>query len=124
MNTKKTFGHTYINVAGVTFDNHQGALWNLRKHENGAYLTLRREKTNEKDACAIQVIAHCKDTKPAKIGYVPRKTALWLSKLMDEKKIVRCGHRRENGIPVPFVTGSGRDGYNLGCTLSIAYELR
>ena len=60
--SKMTFGKITFNVAGVTFEKRQGKLWNLRKAENDPtkkiFLSLRREKNNERDKNAIAVIAH------------------------------------------------------------------
>lgn len=122
MTERKLFGKTVINVTGTTFNGRQGVLWNLRKHDKDAYITLRRERKNEKDPNAIAVIAHTKDTKPGKIGYVPANIAAWLAKYMDEGMIVRA-YRAEKDAE--FVIGNGRKNKgNLGCKLRIVYELR
>lgn len=117
----KVFGQIIVKAAGTTMENRQGILWNLRKHEDGAYLTLRREKKNKADANAIAVIAHPKGTKPAKIGYIPKDTAKWLAKYMDAEQIVRA-YRVEKDKP--FVIGKGTKDYYLGCKFKVVYELR
>ncbi len=120
---KKTFGKINIKITGTTFEGRQGKLWMLRKHEDGAYLTLRRDKKNTFDENAIRVIAHAPGCRACCIGYVPKETSSWLHKCLDEKKIVRCNHIKDNGKNMPFVTGKGKQNKHLGCQLSIAYEL-
>lgn len=118
----KLFGTITLNAAGTTFNNRQGILWNLRKHEDGSYVSLRREKKNADDPNAIAIIVHPKGTKPAKAGYVPKNIAAWLTKYMDEGKIVRA-YRPEKDAK--FVVGNGKkDKGNLGLKIKVVYELR
>lgn len=126
--SNKTFGKAFINVAGTSFANRQGALQNLRKHDEGAYITLRREKANTEDANAIKVIAHTKNANGtwthACVGYVPAKTALWLAPKMDAGLTIRCVRRHDaEKKPMKFVVGSGRGDYKLGCAFTILHEI-
>lgn len=114
----KEFRKVNVNVAGVTFKNRQGVLWNLKKHDENSTLILHREKNNAADPNAIKVVAVCEGTKAAVIGYVPRKISFWLAKKMDEGKIVRCYHQKKNGASLPFV----QMGPHLGCHMSVVYE--
>lgn len=122
--TNKTFAKVNVNVAGTTFDNRQGKLWNLRKAENAGkkcYCTLRREPKNERDVNAIAVIAHVEteDKNTAfKIGYVPANVACWLAKRMDAGLIVRAYAENKDA---KFVHGN--KGQNLGATIKIVYEI-
>lgn len=125
--TKKIFGKANMNVVGVTYNDRQGKLLHLRNHEKNAYLTLRREKNNEYDENAIQVIAHIKDDKERKpfcIGYIPREKSIYLAKIIDDNKIVRVSRQKTDGIKQPFVIGSGKNGYNLGCQITVVFELK
>lgn len=115
------YGKVTIRTAGTTFENRQGILWNLRKHEKNAYLTLRREKNNPNDPNAIAIIAHPEGTRPGKIGHVPKETAKWLAKYMDEGSLVRAYRVKTNA---PYVIGAGTKTCSLGCQLKIVYELR
>lgn len=120
------FNKIVFNVAGVTFENRQGKLWNLRKAEldknrkQKVWLSLRREKTNMRDSNAIAVIAHVPGAKqPAfKIGYVPANIASWLAPRMDAGLMVRV-YAKQNGAP--FVHGG--HGANLGVTIKVVYQL-
>lgn len=107
-----------INVAGTTFEGRQGKLWNLRKHDEGAYVMLRREKNNTHDANAIAVIA-VTGTTHAKIGYVPADIALWLAPKMDNNLLVRA-YRPASG---KFVTGGNNKNMKLGCTIAIIFDV-
>ncbi len=107
-----TMGKINLNATGTTFQNRQGGLWNLRKHSDGAYITLRREKNNDRDKNAIAVIAHAKGTKPSKVGYVPADKALWLAPRMDNGQIVKAYH--------PQVVGYGK---KLGLNFDIVYDI-
>lgn len=118
--TNKTFGKIEIAVAGVTFENRQGKLWNLRKAENAGqnvYCSLRREPKNERDTNAIAVIAHTENSN-FKIGYVPANVACWLAKRMDNGLVVRA-YATDKGAK--FVHGN--KGQNLGVALKVVYEL-
>ena len=122
--SKMAFGKITFNVAGVTFEKRQGKLWNLRKAENDptkkVFLSLRREKTNERDKNAIAVIAHTGSGKQPifKIGYVPANIAGWLAPRMDNGLMVRTYAKSTNA---KFVHGGS--GRNLGVTLKVVYEL-
>lgn len=122
--SKMAFGKITFNVAGVTFEKRQGKLWNLRKAEydptKKVFLSLRREKTNERDKNAIAVIAHISDGKQPifKVGYVPANIAGWLAPRMDNGLIVRA-YAKSTGAK--FVHGG--NGHNLGVTLKVVYEL-
>lgn len=120
MTNKKNFGKVTVKVAGTTFDGRQGKLWNLRKADNAGkpcFLMLRREKNNERDPHAIAVRANVDGT-ICKIGYVPANVACWLSKYMDDGKVVRV-YRAEKDAK--FVHGN--KGSNLGVSMKIVYEL-
>lgn len=124
--TKKVFGKVNVKAAGVSFEGRQGKLCYLRKHEDDAYLTLRREKGNAADPNAIAVIAHVKGGTTCKVGYVPAKTARWLAAYMDAKQIVRCCRvKDEMGNPMPYVTGHAKTWKTslVGCQFAIVYEL-
>ena len=110
-----TFEKITVHAAGTTFQNRQGKLWNLRKHEKGAWIELRREKHNEYDDNAIAIIAHTKTTRPAKIGYIPANVAASLAKRMDSGLMVKV-FKPTSG---KFVTGNK----TLGCVLTIVYQL-
>ena len=122
--SKPAFGKITFNVAGVTFEKRQGKLWNLRKAENDPtkkiFLSLRREKNNERDKNAIAVIAHISEGKQPifKIGYVPANVAGWLAPRMDNGLIVRAYSKTKDA---KFVHGG--NGHNLGVTLKVVYEL-
>ncbi len=122
--SKMTFGKITFNVAGVTFEKRQGKLWNLRKAENDPtkkiFLSLRREKNNERDKNAIAVIAHISSGKQPifKIGYVPANIAGWLAPRMDNGLMVRAYAKSKDA---KFVHGGS--GRNLGVTLKVVYEL-
>lgn len=122
--SKIVFGKVTFNVAGVTFEKRQGKLWNLRKAESDPnrkiFLSLRREKNNERDKNAIAVIAHVSGGKhPAfKIGYVPANVAGWLAPRMDNGLMVRAYAKSKDA---KFVHGG--NGRNLGVTLKVVYEL-
>lgn len=122
--SKMAFGKITFNVAGVTFEKRQGKLWNLRKAENDPtkkiFLSLRREKNNERDKNAIAVIAHISSGKHPvfKIGYVPANIAGWLAPRMDNGLMVRAYAKSKD---TKFVHGGS--GRNLGVTLKVVYEL-
>ncbi len=122
--SKPAFGKITFNVVGVTFEKRQGKLWNLRKAENDPtkkiFLSLRREKNNERDKNAIAVIAHISEGKQPifKIGYVPANIAGWLAPRMDNGLIVRAYPKSKDA---KFVHGG--NGHNLGVTLKVVYEL-
>lgn len=107
-----------VKVAGTTFNNRQGKLWNLRKNEKDAYVMLRREINNEHDKNAIAVIAVTGKTH-AKIGYVPANVALWLAPKLDAHQFVRV-YRPDSK---QFVTGGTKNCKNLGCTIKIVYDI-
>lgn len=116
----KTFGKVTTKVAGVTFKNRQGKLWNLRKAENAGqkvFCSLRREPNNEYDRCAIAVLAHTENS-TFKIGYVPKNIAIWLAPRMDNGLLVRAYATEKNA---KFVHGN--KGQNLGVSIKIVYEL-
>ena len=113
----KTFGKTYMKAAGVTFQDRQGKLWNIRKQmNNGEKLTimLRREPSNPYDKNAIAVLAQCGES-TAKVGYVPADKALWLAERMDAGLSVRAYKGMLTG-------GSGR-AKTIGLTFEVVYEL-
>ena len=113
----KTFGKTYMKTAGVTFQDRQGKLWNIRKQmNNGEKLTimLRREPSNPYDKNAIAVLAQCGES-TAKVGYVPADKALWLAERMDAGLSVRAYKGMLTG-------GSGR-AKTIGLTFEVVYEL-
>lgn len=111
---KKVFGITSAKVAGVTFDGGQGKLWYLRKNIEGAYLTVRHEKGNERDKNAVAVIAHCPSTnRHFQIGYMPREKALWMSRNLDAGLAIYVRS---------FEITGGRN-TNLGVTVRLNYEL-
>ena len=88
---KKIMGTAQMKIAGTTFNNRQGKLWQLKKAEK-AYLTLRREPTNKHDANAIRVYAHTLNGEKVthfEIGYVPAEKAEWLAPAIDAGKYVR-----------------------------------
>ena len=122
--SKIPFGKITFNVVGVTFEKRQGKLWNLRKAEydptKKVFLSLRREKNNERDKNAIAVIAHISDGKQPvfKIGYVPANIAVWLAPRMDNGLMVFAYAKSKNA---KFVHGG--NGHNLGVTLKVVYEL-
>ena len=128
--SKPAFGKITFNVAGVTFEKRQGKLWNLRKAENDPtkkiFLSLRREKNNERDKNAIAVIAHISEGKQPifKIGYVPANIAGWLAPRMDNGLIVRAYPKSKDA---KFVHGGNaflnNERHNLGVTLKVVYEL-
>ena len=70
-------------VAGVTFENRQGKLHNMRRARAHKYLTLRRDANNGHDANAIAVIGHIYGGAHAQIGYLPAKLAEKLAPKMD-----------------------------------------
>lgn len=107
-----------FNIAGTTFEGRQGKLWNLRKHDKGAYVMLRREKNNKYDPNAIAVIAVTGKTH-SKIGYVPKDKALWLAPKMDAGLLVRA-YRPASG---KFVTGGSGKCKTLGCTISVVFDI-
>lgn len=113
----RTFGKTYIKAVGVTFQDRQGKLWNVRKQMNrGEKLTvmLRREPSNPYDPHAIAVLAQCGDS-TAKVGYVPADKALWLSERMDAGLSVRA-YKGE------LIGGDGR-AKTIGLRFEVVYEL-
>lgn len=95
MNTNITFGKMTVKAAGVTFQERQGKLWNIKKyakaHDGRIITMLRREKNNQYDPNAIAVLVQT-DTTVAKIGYVPADIAVWLAKKMDAGLTVRAYH--------------------------------
>lgn len=107
-----------IPLAGVTFEGRQAKLAALSSHQNGAYLTLRREPSNPYDSNAIQVLAHIttKDGTPSvfAIGYVPKAKAVWMAPALDAGR-----HIRVTG----FKLIGGYDNKAFGCRMDIIHEL-
>lgn len=115
------FGKVIVKVAGTTFDNRQGKLWNVFKAEKAGkkvQMYLRREPKNERDEHAIAVIARIEDGAFAKIGYIPADKARWMSTYMDNGLTVRA-YAPEKGAK--FVHGNKN--VNLGVTLKVVYEI-
>lgn len=118
---KKTFGKKTVHATGTTFEKRQNYLWYARKHEEHAYIMLKREEKNEHDKYAVAVKIHLKDTgKTVKVGYLPAKTAYWVAKLMEEGKTVRVSRAKDkNNKPLPYVIGKT----TLGCQFQLNFEL-
>lgn len=112
---KTIFAKANVPVAGVTFENRQNKLISVLTADS-CYMTLRREKNNNYDPNAIQVLAHI--TKNEKkttftIGYIPKDKAFWLAKAMDDGKECRITYYK--------IVGNYRQ--NLGCRLTILHEM-
>lgn len=115
MTNKKVFGKTTIKVAGTTFENRQGKLLYMKKHMNGAYLTLRKAKHNENDPYAVEVIAHLPETgSHFCAGYIPRNKAFWISKALDDGLVLKTYK--------PEVVGIYKK-TSLGLHFTLFYEL-
>ena len=72
-------------VAGVTFGKTQTALKRLTKYSPKEIKTeLVREPEHENDANAIGVRVAVNESKPYKIGFLPRDLAEYLSRLLDK----------------------------------------
>ena len=100
-----------IRVAGVTFDGRQGKLVTLKKASNGAYLTLRRERSNPHDPNAVAVIAVLPNGTHMKIGYVPKSHNAELARILDSGERTRV---RQFAV-------IGGAGYNYGCEMKVAF---
>ena len=114
--TKKIFGKATMKLAGVSFDNRQGKLQNVRTAKS-AFLTVRRDKKNEKDPNAVKVLAHTTSKNGKKsvfcIGYIPAEKAVWVANALDNNKIVRISKFE--------ITGGGKA--TLGCNITLVHEL-
>lgn len=120
---KKAMGTISTKATGVTFQNRQGKLWNVRMHEDNAVVMLRREKNNANDPNAIAVLVKTGNT-IAKVGYVSKNYTYFLAKIMDEGKIVRAYPQKDkNGNKKKLVVGEGKNGQYLGLQFKIIYEL-
>lgn len=74
-----------IRAVGVTFGNRQERLKFLQQFRPDALtVTLEREKNNEQDSNAIQIVVHIKPIcRRTVIGYVPKGLSRELAKVMD-----------------------------------------
>lgn len=74
-----------VRAAGTSFENRQERLKFLQQFRPGDLtVTLEREKNNQFDSNAIQIVIHIKSiSRKTVIGYVPRGLARHLSKVMD-----------------------------------------
>ena len=85
-------------VAGVTFENRQQALENLKKYNTEHInIILAREKENEHDNNAIAVIVSVKDKGAYKMGYIPRTLSKMVAPLMDYGKNVKAVFKEIRG---------------------------
>lgn len=82
----KLMGKKTIHLTGVTFENRQYKICNLKKNLKGAWLSLERRATpNDKNR--IYVVAHTKDQKPFRIGTIPGYISFWLAPKLDQAQI-------------------------------------
>lgn len=70
-------GRYTLHISGEQYDGRQSAIWRLRV---GQKLLLRREPWNKHDPQAVAVSTLSGDV----IGYIPRKNAGWVSRLLDQ----------------------------------------
>ncbi len=72
-------------AAGVTFSNRQERLQFLKQFRpEDLTVTLEKEKASKFDCNAIQIVVHIKPiSRRTVIGYVPKKLAMELSKVID-----------------------------------------
>jgi hypothetical protein len=70
-------GRYTLHLSGEQYDGRQGSIGRL---EPGQRLVLRREPGNPHDSNAIAVTTQFGST----IGYIPRKNANWVARLLDE----------------------------------------
>lgn len=106
-----------FNAAGVTFDNRQNILRNLkntlRKNpKTTCFARFVRERNNEHDANAIKILVYTQDTNGKirwyPIGYVPKTTAAKLAPMLD-------GGARIYNDQLDIVGGAYDS--NLGCKI-------
>jgi len=74
-----------IRAAGTSFENRQERLGFLKQfHADDLSVTLEREPDNKYDSNAIQIVVHIKPiSRKTVIGYVPKKFAKELAKVID-----------------------------------------
>lgn len=70
-------GRYTLHLSGEEYDGRQGPIGRL---EPGQFLVLRREPNNPHDSNAVAVTTQFGST----IGYIPRKNANWVARLLDE----------------------------------------
>jgi hypothetical protein len=70
-------GRYTLHLSGEEYDGRQGLIGRL---EPGQRLFLRREPSNPHDPNAVAVTTQFGST----IGYIPRKNANWVARLLDE----------------------------------------
>lgn len=98
---KNQYRSFYTKVVGVTIDNRQAIIKNLKIGEK---LNLVREKYNKFDSNAIAVYSNEKQ-----IGYLPKERAKAISPYMDKGKRYSCY--------IENITGGGE--YNIGVNIKI-----
>ena len=124
-------------VAGVTFKNQadnqdrQTYLRFIQTRDRDTHLWLKREPKNQADPNAIAVVARTITPAgkqsgeitvgPFKIGYVPKQTAAWLSKIMDKGLSAYIVRTRRYGRELNWISTSPKKA-TLGCAATIIYE--
>lgn len=76
-------GRYTLHISGEQYDGRQSAIWRLRP---GDHLLLRREPWNAHDPQAVAVSTLSGDV----VGYIPRKNAGWVSRLLDDGEQLRA----------------------------------
>ena len=91
-------------AAGVTYGKRQKALEHLARYApEQISIRLERERNNEFDRNAVDVIATVQGKGSYCMGYLPRALAAFVAPLMDAGKAVQGLFRRVKGLYEPFM---------------------
>lgn len=118
------FGKMFIKAVGTSKpDKRQNSLFALRKDPK-AYLTLRHNKNGELGENTVEVLAHLSNGTVYHVGNLPSNVAFWVSRALDEGRIIRCSPRKSsvNGTNLNYVTGGGA--VKMGVAFQMNFQLR
>lgn len=102
---------TYSKVRGTSYGNRQKVLRRLLKYDSRLIiLSFKRESNNTVDSNAVKIIAHVFNKGSAAIGYLDKKQAADVSKLLDNGSVAF--------VVFEGITGIGKK--YLGCNFSYA----